>query len=73
MKFDGTKLLVTGGVLLIGGAAVWRFVGSFVLWALWQVALYYLVLIVVALVMYGGLYLAVGREERPSKDVVIER
>ena len=60
---DGTNVLVAGGVLLVVGAGAWQFIGTFLVWALWQVALYYLVLLVVALAIYALLFVIVGGEE----------
>ena len=60
---DGTNVLVAGGVLLVVGAGAWQFIGTFLVWAFWQVALYYLVLSVVALALYALLFVFVGSEE----------
>lgn len=73
MELDATNVFVVGGVLLIVGAGSWLFVGSFLVWALWQVALYYVVLVVVAVAMYGALFVAVRGEGRSSGDGPIER
>ena len=56
-RFDGTNLLVFGGVLLIVGAGTWQFIGAFLVWAIWQVVLYYVLLVVIAAVFYGALHL----------------
>lgn len=60
---DGTNVLVAGGVLLVVGAGAWQFIGTFLVWAFWQVALYYVVLLVVALAIYALLFLVAGGEE----------
>lgn len=57
---DGTNLLVFGGVLLIVAAGAWQFIGAFLVWAFWQVVLYYVVLAIVAGALYGALFVAVG-------------
>lgn len=66
-RIDGTNLLVFGGVLVIVGAGTWQFIGAFLVWAIWQVVLYYVLLVVVAAVLYGALYAVVnGRGERST-------
>ena len=66
MRFDATNALVTSGVVLIVGAGSWLLVGSFLVWALWQLVAFYVVLVAVAAAMYGALFLAVGRSEGKS-------
>lgn len=69
IRLDGTNILVFGGVLLIAAAGSWQFIGTYLLWAVWQVVLYYVVLAVVAGAIYGGLFLAVGgKQHAPSRE-----
>ena len=63
---DATDALVTGGVVLIVGAGAWLIVGSYLVWALWQLVAFYVVLVAVAVAMYGAPFLAVGRSTRGS-------
>lgn len=62
MRSDWTNLLVVGGIVFILGVASWQFIGSFLVWALWQIAVYYVILLVVAVALYAVLFLAVGRD-----------
>lgn len=61
MDYDLTNVLVVGGIVVVLGVASWQFVGGFLVWALWQVALYGLILLAVGAVVYLGLFVAVGR------------
>lgn len=69
IRLDGTQLLVFGGVLLIVGAGTWQFIGAFLVWAIWQVVLYYVLLVLVAAALYGALYVVVDREKAESPTV----
>ena len=66
-RVDGTNLLVIGGVLFVVGAGSWTYIGTFLVWAFWQVALYFLTLFVVSVGVYVLLLVVVaGEDERPS-------
>ena len=62
-KFDATNALVFGTIVLLIAAASWQLIGSFVLWAAWQVFLYYVLLVTVAALLFLGLHVAFGGEE----------
>ena len=68
VQLDGTNLLVFGGVLLIVAAGAWQFIGAFLVWAFWQVVLYYVLLALVAVALYGALFLAVGGQDPVAGD-----
>lgn len=63
MKLDATNVLVFGAILVLVAVASWQLVGSVLVWAVWQVFLFYVLLVTIAGLLYVGLHVAVGRDE----------
>lgn len=63
IRLDPTNALVFGVILLMVAAASWYFIGWLLVWAAWQVFLYFVLLATLAGLFYFGLHLAFGREE----------
>lgn len=68
MKVDATNVLVVAGAPVILGGGAWLLVGPYLVWALVQLALFFLVLAVVAVAMYGVLFWFVGRDDGGPTD-----
>lgn len=58
MNVTTTQLGVIGAIFFIVGVASWQFIGTFLVWAAWQLVLYYAVLAVVGALLYWGLAVA---------------
>ena len=55
MNISATQLAVIGGIFFLVGVASWQFIGTFLVWAAWQLVLYYAILAVVGALLYWGL------------------